>query len=113
MGMFDYIRYKGKQYQTKDTPNQWMDTYEIRDDNALWVEKYDSEWINEPEALFGGYLNQKNHYWEQLKDFTGEILFYEYDGKGTDIEISSYFVNGELKNLVVLKNVTPESTEKQ
>lgn len=112
MGMFDYIRYKGKTYQTKHTPNQWMDTYEIRDDNTLWVEKYESEWVEESEALFGGYFQQKNKRWEQEKSFTGELLFYEYDGKGTDIEISSYFVNGELKNLVVLKNVTPENTKK-
>lgn len=107
MGMFDYIRYKGKTYQTKDTPNQWLDTYEIRDDGTLWVENYDSEWVDEPEAILGGYFRDKNHRWEQLEDFTGEIFFYEYDGKGTDIEISSYFIKGKLKNSVVLKNKTP------
>ena len=109
MGMFDYIRYKEKTYQTKDTPNQWLDTYEIRDDGTLWVEKYDSEWVEDAEALLSGYFIHKNQRWEHVKEFSGEIFFYEYDGKGTDIEISSHFINGELKNLVVLKHKTPQS----
>jgi hypothetical protein len=50
-------------------------------------------------------MNQYNHRWEQEKNFTGEIFFYEYDGKGRDIEYSSYFIYGELKNIVQLKNV--------
>ena len=105
MGMFDYINYKGKQYQTKNTPNQLMDNYEIRDDGTLWVEKYESEWVKDPNAWLGGFINQYNHRWEQEKNFTGEIFFYEYDGKGKDIEYSSYFIFGELKNIVQLKNV--------
>jgi hypothetical protein len=109
MGMFDYIRYQGNTYQTKDTPNQWMDNYEIRDDGTLWVENYDAEWVKDDNGLFGGHIEQKNHRWEQIFDFTGEIFFYEYDGKGKDIEISSYFIKGELKNLVVLKNISPQN----
>ena len=36
MGMFDYVNFEGKQYQTKDTPQQSMDTYEIRGDELWW-----------------------------------------------------------------------------
>lgn len=103
MGMFDYIRYKENTYQTKDTPRQLMDIYEIREDGTLWFENYESEWIEDKNDWLGGHMIHKNKRWEQEKNFTGEIFFYEYDGKGKDIEISSYFVNGELKHLVVLK----------
>jgi hypothetical protein len=112
MGMFDYIRYKGHEYQTKDTPHQYMDNYEIRDDGTLWIEKYDSKWVDEPNDWLGGHINHFNHRWEQEKTFTGEIVFYEYDGKGTDIVISSYFVNGELKFITPLKEIRPETVVK-
>jgi hypothetical protein len=47
MGMFDYVKchyplpVKGAEdliYQTKDTPSQWLDMYEIRADGTLWHE---------------------------------------------------------------------------
>ena len=32
MGMFDNIQYKGRPYQTKDTPLQTLDNYKIEQD---------------------------------------------------------------------------------
>ena len=40
MGMFDYITYKGNKYQTRDTPSQTLDNYEIREDGTLWHNTY-------------------------------------------------------------------------
>ena len=72
MGMFDYITYKDERYQTRDTPNQSLDNYTIREDDTLWVEEYDSEWIDD-EGLFGGSIKQSNHRWAPCSDFDGNI----------------------------------------
>ncbi len=45
MGMFDYLNYEGKQYQTKDTPQQTLEDYEIRG-NELWWRKSDDDISN-------------------------------------------------------------------
>jgi hypothetical protein len=51
MGMFDYLHYKGHDYQSKDTPNQLMDKYELKENGTLWVEEYDAEWVKDEGAL--------------------------------------------------------------
>lgn len=105
MGMFDYIRYKGEKYQTKDTPNQFMDDYEIRDDGTLWVEDYDCEWVKEDESLFGGYMNKINLRDRFLFEFIGEIRFYREIDYKKDLwkEYSAYFVDGQMKFITEIK----------
>ena len=106
MGMFDDIvcRYalpveglrisSGFVYQTKDTPAQFLDAYEIREDGTLWHEDYDVEdrskasvWKREnpgkklPKHLRGidgmvGCMSRTNKRWVRLNIFTGEIRFY-------------------------------------
>lgn len=101
MGMFDNIRYKENNYQTKDTPNQFLDNYEIRDDGTLWVEDYDAVWQEDDNSLFGGYIEKFNVQWIPLQDFTGEIRFYrniDEEYKKWE-EFSSYFIKGQLKHL--------------
>ena len=102
MGMFDYLRYKGHDYQSKDTPNQLMDKYELKEDGTLWVEEYDAEWVEDKEALFGAYMKQSNHRWAQVENYTGEIRFYRNLDKEYKVweEFSAYFVQGQLKHLV-------------
>jgi hypothetical protein len=75
MGMFDYIVFNGKTYQTKDTPSQSIATYGIRD-NELWFKDIVYEWNDDGE--FGGYLEEVSHIWEFLGDFSGNICFYDY-----------------------------------
>lgn len=101
MGMFDYIRFDGQEYQTKDTPNQLLDYYEIRG-MFLYEETYDAKWIDEKEHLFGGYMEKYNEKWEKCENFTGEIRFYRHLDKEYKIweEFSAYFIKGELKKLV-------------
>jgi hypothetical protein len=142
MGMFDNIRCKWPlpvsganelDYQTKDTPNQSLDNYEIREDGTLWIEEYDVEnrseaakWKKDhpgeevPEELKGwksfiGCLTRINKRWVQVTDFTGEVAFYTLcdtkDGKVVNaderagwIEWSAYFIKGKLNSVNLIKN---------
>lgn len=122
MGMFDDITCKyplpveganALSFQTKDTPSQFMDNYEIRDDGTLWEERYDH--LDKSEAAawerahpgaeapadldrFCGSMGRTNKRWEPLA-FTGEIVFYTTLKPEGWIEFSSYFVDGKLKEL--------------
>ena len=46
MGMFDYVNFRSHEYQTKDTPAQGLETYEIRDDE-LWYKQVEREWVKD------------------------------------------------------------------
>lgn len=74
MGMFDYIRYNGKTYQTKDTPDQFMGEYEIRGDE-LWFNNVMYTWVDDDGALFGGRLEPISSEWERQENFDGTIEF--------------------------------------
>lgn len=131
--MFDEIKckyrlplpqYQDLQFQTKDTSEQYLDQYEIREDGTLWHEAYDVEdrsefgkWRREhpneeiPDTLSGlgslaGMASRINKHWEQVKDFTGEIQFYTGIGKDREgwVEFSAYFVNGTLNQLHVISH---------
>lgn len=109
MGMFDYLTCKyrlpvegadGLEFQTKDTPSQYLDQYEIREDGSLWHETYDIEDRSDPNAeglaRFFGCASRVNNRWEQVV-ITGEVVFY-----ANNYEFSAYFVNGQLKQLETL-----------
>jgi hypothetical protein len=101
MGMFDYFYYKGDEYQTKDTPAQLLSKYELRDDNTLWFEDCDCEWVERPGEFLGGHLRDFNHRWVFCDTFLGEIRFYrplEKDRKDWQ-EYSAYFKNGVLREI--------------
>src|SRR4051812_40449918 len=133
MGMFDNLKckyllplpqYQELDFQTKDTPEQYLDQYEIREDGTLWHEAYDFEdqseagkWKKEhpgeelPESLanilsFAGCMTRINKHWEQVKYFTGEIQFYTSLGEARKgwVEFSAYFVNGTLSQLHVISH---------
>ena len=103
MGMFDNITYPSKfpgiEFQTKDTPSQGLDNYEIREDGTLWYEEYDAKWVVDSNALFGGYIDQYNKRWVHQEQFTGEIVFYDYKHIQNELyEYSAYFVKGKMEN---------------
>ena len=126
--MFDYIRCKyplpedgfvDHWFQTKDTPNQSLDDYEIREDGSLWVKKYDTEDRSDHNAVglravglkrFFGFFSRVNKRWSP-ENITGEILFYGFPTKnyhdGGWIEFSAYFVSGKIKELHVISNDPP------
>lgn len=95
MGMFDYIKYGDKKYQTKDTPAQFMENYEIRGDE-LWFEKVKREWIDDDEQFFGGYLEPVSSEWQFCSNFTGGICFYDYPKE----EYHALFQNGKMVAIV-------------
>lgn len=110
MGMFDYLKCKyplpdaganDLEYQTKDTPAQFLDHYEIRADGSLWHLAYDIEDKSDPHAegfaRWAGRISYVNERWEPVP-FTGEIRFYHYANE-TRTEFSAYFVNGMLNLL--------------
>lgn len=119
--MFDHIKcnyplpggekFQNLDYQTKDTPNQLLDNYEIREDGTLWVENYDIEDRSDPNEKgflrICGMMTRVNKTWEKVENFTGEICFYTTLGKDHKgwVEWSSYFVNGKLKEINLVKNV--------
>lgn len=103
-------------YQTKDTPAQFCDQYEIREDGTLWHEDYDTEdrsdrgkWMTdnpgkEPPEIFDtigswcGCMTRVNRRWVQVA-FRGELQFYTNLGKTGWIEWSAYFVDGKLNQI--------------
>lgn len=116
MGMFDNIKCKYKLpidmdlsneiFQTKDTPAQFIDDYEILEDGVLWHKAYDIIDKSDPTAegikRLHGLLTKTNERWETMNSFTGEIRFYTYiNDKG--IEFSSYFHKGKLKELHLIE----------
>jgi hypothetical protein len=117
MGMFDWLRCKyplplpganNLHYQTKDTPEQYLDLYKIREDGTLWHETYDVEDRSDPNAeglmaLFGA-MTRVNKRWEPC-DMTGEIRFYTGDNQKQWVEFSAYMVKGKLHTLV---QISPE-----
>jgi hypothetical protein len=100
MGMFDNIMYKGRQYQTKDTPLQTLDNYKIEQDQdsghwRLWHKEYDSEWV-EDEGLFGGTIVQSNERWICCDDFDGVIRFYWYRSEEDQEVYEALFMDGRM-----------------
>jgi hypothetical protein len=118
MGMFDEIRCKAKLpregcggllFQTKDTPEQWLDMYEIREDGSLWHERYDIEDHSDPDAedplsRLCGSMTRVGKEWERC-EMTGEVRFYTHtdkaDIRGSWVEFSAYFVHGLLAHPIV------------
>jgi hypothetical protein len=80
MGMFDYINYAGNEYQTKDTPEQGMELYEIRG-NELWYKEVKREWVEDSKHFLGGYLQEISHEWKFCDKFDGLIRIYRDVGK--------------------------------
>ncbi len=143
MGMFDDIICKyplpvpganALRFQTKDTPNQFLNLYEIREDGSLWHEDYDVEdrsdaalWQREhpgqevPKELDGfvGCAARINKRWVPVPDFDGDLVFYSmYDikeGKMVEsharagwIEFRALYNSGKLVDMKLVENRLPQ-----
>lgn len=95
MGLYDYVRCEmpleqcpewATEFQSKDTPAQYLDRYEIRADGTLWHELYDTEDRSEPNAAglmaFRGSQTPVNKRWEHEDEFDGVIDFYTSNSCG-------------------------------
>lgn len=91
MGMYDYIKtkyplpspygqFQDKIYQTKDTPNQFLDNYTIDENGQLLVEEYDTEDRSDPNAVglerIIGCMTRVNKRMVN-SNFSGAISFYD------------------------------------
>ena len=99
--MFDHLHYRGREYQTKDTPAQMLDNYKIEQDLSsgdwhLWHEEYDAEWVEDDGTLFGGNIRQSNHRWVRCDDFDGELRFYYYRSEQDQEEYRALFMDGRM-----------------
>lgn len=125
MGMFDYVRCdyplpvegaNALQYQTKDTPAQYLDNYVITDLGQLFHEAYDIEDRSDQNAeglkRFRGCMTRVNKRLEPI-ELTGEIRFYSSFDKNWSgwIEFSAYFVAGVLKELHLIENRAAPGSE--
>jgi len=119
MGMFDYIRCElplpapaaeGLEFQTKDTPAQWLDQYVIRADGMLWHEVYDIEDRSDPNAegllRLCGAMTRVNQRWECLTEFFGEVFFYKFEAPQGWLEFRARFVDGKLHGPIALVQET-------
>ena len=110
MGMFDYVYYKGKEYQSKDTPCQLCDKYKIEEEQEtgqlyLWHEAYNAKWVNDDSTPLGHRLETWNHRWEHCNDFDGLIHFYRQDKEHDAwIEFKALFMDGVALKLEKINN---------
>lgn len=111
------------EYQTKDTPRQFLDDYEIKEDGTLHYLNYDTvdnsniaKWRKEnPNATeeplwdvsdYAGCMERVDEEWLQ-ELFTGVVQFYSFwdDNKQKGwIEWAATFANGEIQHLKLIKN---------
>ena len=123
MGMFDYIRcwmpIEGNpvvhEWQTKDTPDQYMTTYTICPDGTLWWRPYEQFTVpveerpypNETGLLkWAGSLGRKEGEPEQLSDYHGDLYFYGSDENDEWWEYRARFTEGVCKITVVESPLT-------
>jgi hypothetical protein len=85
MGMFDYIRCEmplpvtpepppDGEFQTKDTPAQYLDNYKITRDGRLLHEQYDMRWEEDAKAPLGIWQRRDGKRWVEVP-FHGDIEF--------------------------------------
>lgn len=120
MGMYDWVRCdyplpveteETGDFQTKDTPAQMLDLYEIREDGSFWHQAYGIEDQSDPNAkglasIYGA-MARVNERWEPMDKFTGEVAFYRFydESEGTGwVEFSACFKNGQLSELNTITN---------
>lgn len=123
MGMFDDLNCKYPLpaeakgitwFQTKDTPAQALDVYEITETGELWHQEYDFEDRSDPDAegilRLAGMLTRVRKRWIRCDTFTGGITFYAFkDAENHDgwIEFTALFKCGQLLDLVLVENRDP------
>ena len=101
MGMFDTLEIKyalpwpevqdSTEWQSKDTPTQNLDNYELREDGTLWHEAYDERWVEDPsDQLSGGYTRKDNKRWEQI-ELDGEVIDGDHAVDGTWYTVRFWF----------------------
>jgi len=114
MGMFDNVHchyplpwpeVQDATWQSKDTPAQYLDEYEIREDGTLWHEAYTSRWEKDDSAPLGFYLYRDDVHWAQVSDVSGELEIHHLAENtsspgGRMYSIRFWFWGGKVKDMI-------------
>lgn len=107
MGMYDVVKCHHPlpglgileaEFQTKDTPEQFLDNYELRADGTLWHQAYDLADRSTPEASWVGSVTKTNPRWERTL-LSGVLTFHGEDPDHGWLEFQALFVDGTLQDL--------------
>lgn len=81
-------------FQTKDTPEQYLDLYEVRDDGTIWQKIYnrDQSDKNAPEI------------WEPMPTYSDCVRFYKHEAPDSWIEFEAIFIDGKLYRVKLIEN---------
>lgn len=109
MGMFDWIAVEvplpdvvqnESEYQTKDF-DCLMEKYVINKNGELYKEKWEYEWVDDPNSVFGGYERkiEGSYRREYLTNFHGDITFYNGRVRGKWRDYKARFTEGRLSSI--------------
>ncbi|KKN49359.1 hypothetical protein LCGC14_0643350 [marine sediment metagenome] len=117
MGMFDEVlcRYplvgcpevQECLFQSNDTPAQYLDLYEIREDGTLWHEACDYRYETTDEAPLGFYIHRENKRWEQVL-FEGELEIHGGPEDGGEYCFRFWFRDGRVRDFIPSLPDTPQ-----
>lgn len=92
---------EGLVFQTKDTPSQFLERYEIREDGTLWRQAYDTVDRSDPNAQgilrLAGIMARTNERWER-EYLSGSMYFYTSAGEEW-FEFLALFMEGVLQEV--------------
>lgn len=112
MGMFDELtilfelpwpEVQDSLWQTKDTPAQSMDYYEVREDGTLWHHRYDERLIRDEVSPIGRSCHRIHRDWKQV-DYSGELECHEHTPGGVWYIIRFWFVGGVVADAIYTKS---------
>jgi len=102
-------------FQTKDLDNI-MSTYHIQG-GRLFVEKYrNTQWVDDPDAFAGGYIDRQEPYQEEIFDHHGKIRFYhliDKDGYDHWVEYEAYFTRGKIEEIKLVDYHKTENADRK
>ena len=120
MGMFDEVichyplpwpEVQDSIWQSKNTPSQYLDRYEIRSDGTLWLEAYTSRWEEDASSPLGFRLYRDDVHWVQVSDVGGELEIHTFvehaDHPGGQwYRVLFWFRNGTVKDMISSREAT-------
>ena len=120
MGMFDEVvcRYplpwpevQDATWQSKGTPAQYLDQYEIRADGSLWHLAYTQRFEDLPNDSIGFRIHHDDQHWVHEAAFCGELEVHHWV-EPTMYSARFWFRDGRVRDAVFRKTPDDERAEK-
>ena len=120
MGMYDEVichyplpwpEVQNQIWQSKNTPAQYLERYEIRADGTLWHEAYIKRFKKDASSPLGFRLYRDDVHWAQVSDFCGELEIHtsvehaDHPG-GQWYSVRFWFRNGTVKDMISSREAT-------